>query len=191
MIYISQWKKPITTDMLHSFANILLPSATKNNITVLSCILVGFFSFFRSSNLLPKSPNKFNPLCQLSRDSFRFYSWGIILSVLCTKNHQSPDEPLWILMPTIPGSPICPILLLQQNFHNFKDYPSDSPAFLVRPSLIVPSLTSAELCTAIKHLVTIIGLNPKFFSNHSLCRGGATFIFSSGLPSELIKLQGD
>ena len=132
MVHISQWKKPITIDMLHSFANILLPSTAKNNVTILSCILVGFFSFFRSSNLLPKSPNKFNPLCQLSRASFRFYSWGIILSVLYTKNCQSPDEPLCIPIPTIPGLPICPVSLPQQNFHNFKDYPSDSPAFLVR-----------------------------------------------------------
>ena len=172
-IYMSQWKKPITIDMLHSFANILLPSTAKN-VTLLSCILVGFFSFFRSSNLLPKSPNKFNPLHQLSRASFHFYSWGIVLFVLYTKNLQSPDEPLCIPIPTIPCSPICPILLLQQNFHNFKDYPSDSLAFLVRQSLIVRSLTSAELHTAIKRLVTIIGLDPKFFSSHSLCRGSAT-----------------
>ena len=122
-----------------------------------------FFSFFKSSNLLPKSPNKFNPLHQLSRAPFRLYSWGIVLSFLCTKNRQSPDEPSCIPIPTIPGSPICPVSLLLQNFHNFKDYPSDSPAFLVRQSSIVRSLTSAELCTAIKRLVTITGLDPKFF----------------------------
>ena len=53
MLHVSQCKRPITIDMLHKFANILLSGDHINNNSLLACILTGFFSFFRSSNLLP------------------------------------------------------------------------------------------------------------------------------------------
>ena len=37
----------------------------------------------------------------------------------------------------------------------------------------------------------MLSLDPADFSGHSLRRGGATFAFQCGIPSELIKLQGD
>ena len=43
----------------------------------------------------------------------------------------------------------------------------------------------------IKHLASLVSLDPKDFSGHSLRRGGATFAFQCGIPAELIKLQGD
>ena len=55
MLHVSQRKRPINMDMLHRFANILLSGDHINNISLLACILTGFFSFFRSSNLLLKS----------------------------------------------------------------------------------------------------------------------------------------
>ena len=34
-------------------------------------------------------------------------------------------------------------------------------------------------------------MEPNLFSTHIFRRGGATFAFQSGIPSELIQLQGD
>ena len=190
MLHVSQRKRPITIDMLHRFANILLSGDHIYNISLLACILTGFFSFFRSSNLLPKSQSQFHSLRQLSRASFRFYPWGVVLSFFYTKNRQFPDEPLCRPIPKIQHSVICPLRTLQQHFKQFPAPPS-SPAFLVSENSRIRSLSVAELRTAIKSLVSILHLDPRHYSTHSLRRGGATFAFASGLPSELIKLQGD
>ena len=162
--------------------------------SVYTCRYFGrFFSFFRSSNLLPKSTSKsdFHPLRQLSRGSFRFYDGGVVLNVFYTKSHQFPNEPLCIPIPRIPNSPICPVATLQRHFKTFSKRTSNSPAFLIQDNSHVRSLTVCDLRAAIKDLVTLLCLDPTLYSTHSLRRGGATFAFSSGIPSELIKLQGD
>jgi hypothetical protein len=41
------------------------------------------------------------------------------------------------------------------------------------------------------YLYVRIGKNPKQFSTHSFRRGGASWAFSSEIPSELIQLYGD
>jgi hypothetical protein len=40
-------------------------------------------------------------------------------------------------------------------------------------------------------LIKEIGEDPKQYSSHSFRRGGATWAFSSNIPSELIQLYGD
>jgi hypothetical protein len=40
-------------------------------------------------------------------------------------------------------------------------------------------------------LIKEIGEDPKQYSSHSFRRGGATWTFSSNIPSELIQLYGD
>ena len=52
-------------------------------------------------------------------------------------------------------------------------------------------ITATSLNNGIKHLVSMLSLDPDDFPSHSLRRGGATFAFQCGIPSELIKLQGD
>ena len=103
MIYVFQQKHPITIQMLYQFAEILLLGGGGhiNSICLLACILVGFFSFFRSSNLLPKSTSKsdFNLLRQLSRGPFRFYNRGVVLTVFYTKSCQFSNELLCIPIP--------------------------------------------------------------------------------------------
>ena len=43
MLHVFQCKRPITIDTLHSFTNILLSGDHINNVSLLACILTGFF----------------------------------------------------------------------------------------------------------------------------------------------------
>ena len=43
----------------------------------------------------------------------------------------------------------------------------------------------------LRNLSDKLGLDSQLFSSHSFRRGGATFAFESGVPSELIQLHGD
>ena len=45
--------------------------------------------------------------------------------------------------------------------------------------------------STLRKFINCIGKNPKQFSTHSLRRGGASWAFSSEIPSELIHLYGD
>ena len=50
-------------------------------------------------------------------------------------------------------------------------------------------ITVKSLKDGIKHLASLISLDPMDFSGHG--RGSAPFAFQCGIPAELIKLQGD
>ena len=52
-------------------------------------------------------------------------------------------------------------------------------------------LLYATLVEKLKGLVSAIGLDPENVSGHSLRRGGASYAFHCGVPSEVIKAQGD
>jgi hypothetical protein len=52
-------------------------------------------------------------------------------------------------------------------------------------------LTQAEFVTKLRAGISLIGLNPMFFSGHSLRRGGCTLGFAAGLSVVDLKLRGD
>ena len=52
-------------------------------------------------------------------------------------------------------------------------------------------ITAKFLNDGIKHLASLLSLDPQDFYGHSLRRGGATFAFHCGIPAELIKPQED
>jgi len=52
-------------------------------------------------------------------------------------------------------------------------------------------ISATSLNNNIKHLACLVSLDPQDFSGQSLHHGGATIAFQCGIPSELIKVQGD
>ena len=52
-------------------------------------------------------------------------------------------------------------------------------------------ITYSKFQIKLRQLIEKINLDPQLFSTHSFRRGGTTFAFKSGVPSELIQLHGD
>ena len=52
-------------------------------------------------------------------------------------------------------------------------------------------MTYALYVQTLRQKLATLGINPSKFAAHSLRRGGATWAFTSGANSDLIKLQGD
>ena len=70
--------------------------------------------------------------------------------------------------------------------------PDACPLFtFASTSNLLTCITAKSLNDGIKHLASLISLEPQEFSGHSLPRGDATFTFQCGIPVELINLQGD
>jgi len=65
----------------------------------------------------------------------------------------------------------------------------DTPLFR-DPSRNGAAITAPQIRHALKQCVELIGLNPKFYSTHSLRSGGATALFHAGASPLVIQLMG-
>ena len=77
-------KLPITLNILRGIFY-LLNMNYSYDATFWAVCLVMFFGLFRKSHLLPLSDTKFDSNKQFSRSSFKFYYWGILLTVKWSK----------------------------------------------------------------------------------------------------------
>ena len=68
---------------------------------------------------------------------------------------------------------------------------NESPAFCILKGKLLVPVTYYLFQNVLRKLIKEIGEDPKQYSSHSFRRGGATWAFSSNIPSELIQLYGD
>lgn len=159
---------------------------------VWAAMLVAFFSFLRSGNLLPPSASRFESGRHLSFGDFNLYDGGFELSLRRTKTIQFNDRVLIVPVASIPGSPLCPVVAVSNSWLLSHVERSSLPAFSYRSrSGSLTTLTKPRFVAALKNLCSLIGLDPASFSGHSFRRGGATFAHAVGVPDGLIQLQGD
>ncbi|XP_077986280.1 integrase/recombinase xerD homolog [Glandiceps talaboti] len=182
-------KLPITPSMLLQFYK-LLDMASPKDVTLWAAILLGFFSFFRKSNLVPKSIQDFDPSKHLCRGKISVSDFGLVVGVTWSKTIQFRERCLTIPIACIPGSVLCPKHAFNHMCDLIPAAPS-SPAFVFPESGTLVPLTHAGLVRGLKQLVKKCGYPDGMYSGHSLRRGGASYAFSCNVPGELIKLQGD
>ncbi|CAH3163350.1 unnamed protein product [Porites lobata] len=190
MVHLPHRKAPLTPAILLQFYH-HLNVRDSAHLAVWCALLVGFFSFFRTANLVQQSFDKFSSHHTLSRGSITFATSGALLTVTRTKTRQAGDTALVVPVPRIPGSPLCPTAALRLLLDSVSA-PAGFPLFTyTTASHHHVCITASSLNASIKYLASLVSLNPQDFSGHSLHRGGATFAFQCGIPSELIKVQGD
>ena len=105
MVHVPHRKAPLTLLILlqfHAHLNI----RDLSNLALWSAFVVGFFTFFRTANLVPSSLGKFSPHNALLRGSVTFTGSGTLLTVTRTKTRQSGNTALVVPIPRIPGSPL-------------------------------------------------------------------------------------
>lgn len=160
--------------------------------TFWAACLVGFFSFFRKSNLLVPSHLLFDPARNLCADDVHFTLTGAVLTVRWSKVIQFKERILHIPLPKIPDSPYCPSTALLQL--TLESPPCALPVPLFRYTWLGASnvpLTQHQFTEKLKTCLAGLGLDSSQYSGHSFRRGGAQFALQCGLSIELIKLQGD
>lgn len=184
-------KLPITLDILKKiFLNLDLHSSFDR--TFWAACLVGFFSFFRKSNLLVQSHLLFDPSRNLCTNDVQFTVEGAILTVRWSKVIQFKERILRIPLPKIPDSPFCPSTALLQLALESPPCPHPVPLFCYSwlGASHVP-MTQSRFTEKLRACLVTIGLDASKYSGHSLRRGGASFALQCGLPVNLIKIQGD
>ena len=103
----SMQKLPITLDILKGIFLKLTLTESFDRAFWAAC-LVGFYSFFRKSNLLVNSHIDFDPSRHLCARDVQFTNEGAVLTVRWSKVIQFRERLLHIPLPKIPNSPFCP-----------------------------------------------------------------------------------
>ena len=151
--------------------------------------VVGFFMFSRLSNLLPSTKN-FDVAKQLKKSHVKVASDCVIINTSWSKVIQLQDRIVSTPLKAIPGSVICPKWSLVRACRLSKSSDSDH-LFAYWSNGQVKVILQSEYISFLRKKLKKCGLNPQLYSGHSLRRGGATWAFRSGVPTELIKHHGD
>ena len=101
MIHIPHRKAPLTPSILFQFhAHLNLYDSAY--LVLWSTLLVGFFTFFCTANLVTQAFDSFSPQHTLSRGSVYFNDSGACLTIAKTKTRQAGDTALVIPVSFIP-----------------------------------------------------------------------------------------
>jgi hypothetical protein len=181
---------PITVPMLHQLVSCCQQLGTWGR--VFKCaLLFCFFGFLRQSNVAPRSLNQFDVTRDAIRSDVRVHSQGLRLLLKWTKTHQTSQRPIYICLPRIPGSSLCPTRAFLLMCSTFPTTSHSMPLLVFGSKGSPPTVvTTRMLAKQLKLLIVQLGLPPSQFTLHSLRKGGATFCHSLGIPLEQIKAHG-
>lgn len=159
-------------------------------IVAYTALLIGFYLFLRSGNLVPESMGKFQPGKQLTRGHVSHWEQLTLVEIHWSKTIQYKQKVL--RLPLIPSKikQICPVYWLNKVLQLIPGT-SDDPIFLVPRGDSYKPLTYDMLRNWFLLWVEKTGREPSDFSLHGLRRGGASWGLQAGLTGEELKLMGD
>ena len=186
MVHLPHRKAPLTPAILLQFY-CHLNICDSAHLALWCALLVGFFSFFRSANLVPRSFEKFSTHQALSRGSVTFASSGALLTVTRTKTRQAGDTALVVPVPHIPGSPLCPTTALHFLL-NSVSAPASHPLFTyTTASHQHDCITATSLNNSIKHLASLVSLIHRTSLVTACVAGVPPSHFNAGFPQSSSK----
>ena len=152
---------------------------------------MAYYILARKSNLVASSiagRRRLNK--QILCSDVQLSSRGLLLTFRWTKTMQDGSRPLVVPCFAIPASILCPV----QAFSNMLDQvpaPSHGAAFVLPHKQGVRPVTYKDFRLLLCCLIGSLGLDPSKFSSHIFRHGWTTFAYCSGVPHQLIKVQGD
>ena len=181
---------PITPQILNDMLN-FLNLGNAEDATFWCCILFMFFLMARKSNMVPVSVSDFDPDKQLLRQDIVIFKGVLVVLIKWSKTNQFGSRLLKVPIVTIPGSALCPVKAYK-NMAKLMPASSHQPAFLINNGKgRTKPLIYGQLQEKIKGLISKTGRDSSLYSTHSLRRGGGSWAFKAGVPTNLIQHHGD
>ena len=180
--------KPMTPTLLRQIHAVLNHNNPIHAIFWGICILA-FLLLFRKSNLVPDKVNEFNGEkqlrhgdCVIDRARNR-----VIVGIRWAKNQQFKRELMTFPLPSLTGSVLCPVKAVD-NIR--KLIPGTESEHLFQLPMR-GSMTSRRFQEMLREILKQLGV-PDYsaYSSHSFRRGGTTFCFLCGIPTEIIRVLG-
>lgn len=188
MRHVIQQAEPFTPEILAMMAS----KVDQHNVKQVVCftaLLIGFFLFLRSSNLVPKSALKFDPGKQLIRADLRLANEVVLVYIKWSKTNQFGTGNMLVPLLRLNNIAVCPVTWLFRMLA-LVPAPANAPAFCVPTAQGLQALTYGQFTYQLKKWIQAINMSHKRFSSHSMHRGGASFAFSQNLPGESIRVLG-
>ena len=140
--------------------------------------------------MVPNAAHQFDAKKQLTRGDIKVYNSMLIVTIKWSKTRQfgySHEIPI----SAISKSCLCPVQAYK-NMLSCVPATANDPAFCVsnKKSRYV-AVTYYQFQKKQRQLISLSGRDEKFYSSHSLRRGGCSCAFKSNVKSELIQQHGD
>lgn len=148
-----------------------------------AALLCGFRALFRKCHYTLSDST-------LTRSSFAFFEWGVLITVRKTKTIQFREKELLIPITRVSNKSLCAVWWLERHFSQISAVPG-APAFLIMDKGSPTPLTYHVFDAILKELASRCSFPPGRVSSHGLRRGGATYLALMGVPLDVIKETGD
>lgn len=163
-----------------------LDSSPNIPLAVKPCVLIGYYTFLRSSNLLSPTMSSWGGPHTLSAQDLVLHDHGLEISVRSTKTKTDP-APVKTIIPWGLDSALCPAMA-------WFTYASKINPWALGPAFVMNDL---QPLTA-RHVVGLMrlalrdskDLTPSNISMHSLRRGAAQSAVKQGTSLDLVKERG-
>lgn len=142
-------------------------------------VLFGYFGMLRQSNLAPRTPSKFDPTRHTCRGDILHKAPGLIMIVKWAKCAQSMDNVNLLPIPQVHACPTMDPCRAYAAMTQAVPAKSNNAPLLMLPNGRAMSVAYLRRCFT--QLLLVAGLNPRYYSLHSLRRGAATAAYQAGL----------
>ena len=185
--HISSQASPMTPDILLKIYH-QLDLANREDALFWLCCIMAFFLLFRKSNLLPNTLRGFNPAKQLKWADLVYTGHNIIVGIRWSKTDQFGRQLKTYPLPIIHDSFLCPLGAIRRVVQ-LTGAGADDHVFSRGDGT---SLTYNQFQKRLRRVLAEADVpHSQGFSSHSFRRGGATFAYLCGVPTEIIKLLGN
>ena len=183
-------KLPITPEILRAiYASLDLNDSV--NVAFWAACLCAFYTFCRKSSLVPKSVRPHHARLSLQRHDVTLGRSGALVTFRHSKTLQFWNRTLVVPIPRVSNSPLCPVTALARLLQATAAALPEAPLFAYHTSGGLAYLTDAAFTDILQGALARAGLPVDDYSGHSFRRGGASFAFACGIPSDIIKYHGD
>jgi hypothetical protein len=181
---------PVSLPLLHNIIQACHQLGTWG-LVVKCAFLFCFFGFLRQSNVAPRSPQLLDVTRDTLRTDVQASPRGLLLTLKWSKTHQGAHQPIYIPLPLIRGSSLCPTRAFHQMCTAFPSTSSTTPLLIYSsPTKLHTIVTSRMLSRQLHRILRTLQLPPSRYTLHSFRKGGATLCHSLGISVEKIKLHG-
>ena len=187
---VTKTKLPITPQILLRLRTRLCFGKPVDIVFWAAC-MVAFYGLLRKSNLLPPSAHSFDSRKHLCKNNLCITQHGYDLSVYWSKTIQNKERVLHLVLPIVPGHLLCPVAAVTNLLYLNRHSDPSSPLFSFPTPTGLHVYTQKEFLARLQKVLNSCDLSDKEYSGHSFRKGGATWAFASGIPSDVIKLMGD
>jgi hypothetical protein len=183
-------KLPITPALLIRLLSCLnLSSATDASIWAAGLLM--FFGLLRRSNVMVDSAASFDSSKNLRRSDIKFHSGGVIVDIRHTKTIQFQQRRLAVPLERMSASVLCPVHALYKALSMTPTASPGGPAFMIITPQGLRPLTCKLFVRRVQECLRTLGLDSTKYAGHSYRRGGASFGYKIGLPTETVRQLGD